>query len=111
MKILVSKSAEQKAEVTLTLSGDPATLDRVCALLYMASYSSGVGHSGTFAVDVDGDGADQLSVKGLDKAREKVYREMINATSGYGAAFEIAGNDVAYVHSKGKRKRVYPKED
>lgn len=112
MKILVSKSAKTKLpELTVTLSGDPATLDRVCAMLYMASWSSLVGHSGSFAVDVDGDGADRLTIKGLDKDREKVYKEMAEATSGYGAAFEVAGNDRAYVYSNGKQKLVYPKEE
>ena len=112
MKILVSTSAKPKLpELTLTLSGDPATLDRVCAMLYAVSHAAGVGHSGTFAVDIDGDGDDRISVTGLPKDREPAYKDMASAASEYGGDFEILGNDTAYVTVKGKRKRVWPKEE
>ena len=75
MKILISNSAKGDVSVDITLSGSKDAVDRVCAFIAALEYNGAVGHSATFALPWDGDGSDNISVKGLDL---KAYKDRIS---------------------------------
>ena len=116
---LQARSSKYEAEVTLTIKGNADVVERVKALLFTMGWASGVGHSGFFGTDVDGDGADRLYVEGLSKDEEKEYAKLANALSDYGGHVEAIGGagDSAYCLDNNrnepylKRTTVYPKEN
>jgi len=111
--------ARAEASAKITIEGSQECVDRVLALLGVLHNNGG--HSGTFGIDWDGDGADSIRVKGKD-FNPKKYRDLTNALSDYGGHFEIVSEGgTGYVHNpiydedenyaRMKSTKVYPPED
>ncbi len=61
--------ASDEKYLTITVRADESTMIRFKRLLFMMQHASNVGHSGLFAMTVDGDGAEYIQVEeGLDFA-------------------------------------------
>lgn len=99
---------------SITLSGTPECVDRVKALLAMVSINGSTGHSGTFGIFWDGDGADRLDVSFDTSPYSKLVRELC----AYGGEIEVVGTDRTGFIGRGRNdgtayldyKRIYPQE-
>lgn len=95
----------KKETRTYKVSGSPDILDRIERFLSMLHLNGTNGHSGTFCMVFDGDGADGVAVDGIDHDRHK---EMVRALSEYGGEYEVVGNGGAFcVNRDQKSKLVY----
>ena len=82
----VSRMAGQDLETeTFKVRATPDTMEKFKAWLAFFHYNGG--HSGTFAMDFDGDGHEQLSV---EPAPPEKYRKPVNEIAGIGAGVEKA---------------------
>lgn len=77
--------------LSITVKADKYTMVRFKRLLYMMQHASNVGHSGLFAMSVDGDGIEYIEVDGIDF---KSLPEIIEGYQKYGGQdVEIATID------------------
>jgi hypothetical protein len=118
ISIEARRPPERKEKITL--EGSDECVERVLGLLAMIYFNGMWGHSGTFAIGWDGDGADFVEIKGVDF---KKYKEMVEATSAYGSDVEMigeagtsfVGNVVPAEDEKSRPriswKKVYPQEE
>lgn len=53
---------------TFTVTGSPLILNRLTRLLALLHFASSYGHSGLFAMPLDGDGSEKVKVAGLSEA-------------------------------------------
>lgn len=74
---------------TFTITAPAALMRRVERFLALLHYNSGFGHSGLFAMPLDGDGSEKVKVEGLDK---RLAFE-VDAIGGVGYDVEIANNE------------------
>lgn len=104
-------------DAKVTLSGSKECVRRVQRLLACIEYNGGVGHSGTFGISWDGDGADTIRIDGLPK---DIDRKQFEAQSSYGGAVEVVGEgETCFVldnstdpnHPYLKSHRVWPAEE
>ena len=79
---------EKPVMVTLSFTGSQALIDKFLRLLAMLHRSSSVGHSGLFAMWLDGDGADRFEVEPKDFIEP--YFKGANAVSNVGYDVETA---------------------
>ena len=111
MKTLLSVSAEQ--EVTVTIKGSSDVVRNVLMLLASLDWASSVGHSGTYAIPIDGDGGDSLSVTLPDDVKSEIQEECAsrcNAMSSYGGDVEEVGSSSGHCLQVRKTTKVWPKE-
>lgn len=112
---LNATTREGDVSESLTLTGTPECVDRVKALLATVSINGHSGHSGTFGIFWDGDGADRLDVS-FDTSP---YADLVNTLSSYGGEVEVVGTDRTGFIGRGRNdgtvyvnyKRVYPEDD
>ena len=71
---------------TFTITADPGVLERFERLLCMMQTGCAIGHSGTFGMSLDGDGADRFKVK--ESLRK--YRNGAMKIGGVGYSVELA---------------------
>lgn len=104
-------------DAKVTLSGSKECVRRVQRLLACIEYNGGVGHSGTFGISWDGDGADRIRINGLPK---DIDRKQFEAQSNYGGEVEVVGEgEKCYVlnsskdpnHPYLKSRLVWPAEE
>jgi hypothetical protein len=104
-------------DAKVTLSGSKECVRRVQRLLACIEYNGGVGHSGTFGITWDGDGADRIRIDGLPK---DIDRKQFEAQSNYGGAVEVVGEgETCFVLDNStdpnypylKSRRVWPAEE
>lgn len=60
----------------IKLSGSPETLDKIERMLAYMQYLGDIGHSTSFTVDVDGDGA--FSVEITDESGERISKKRLD---------------------------------
>lgn len=77
----------QQIKKTFEITATPEVMARFERLLALMHYSALWGHSATFAMAVDGDGADRFSV---DPKPEEELRKQIGLITGVGGSLEIA---------------------
>ncbi|MYE06892.1 MAG: hypothetical protein F4Y04_06695 [Chloroflexi bacterium] len=77
----------QKETRAYRITAEPAVLDRLERLLAVMQYSGDVGHTGTFGMWLDGDGADRLKVEGFATGK---YRKGCEKITGVGYHVEMA---------------------
>ena len=114
MRTLLSVSAKEEQEVTITLKGNPDIMRRALLLLASLDWASSVGHAGTYAVPIDGDGGETFSVTFPDDINGEIKEECAarcNAMSSYGGDIEEIGSTASFCHSSTKSKRVWPKDE
>lgn len=111
----VRKPDDMDAKVKL--SGSKECVRRVQRLLACIEYNGGVGHSGTFGIAWDGDGADKIRIDGLPK---DIDHKQFEAQSNYGGEVEVVGEgEKCYVlnsskdpnHPYLKSRLVWPAEE
>lgn len=78
----------QVIEKTFTIKAEPRLMKRFERLLALMSLCSRWGHTGTFGMWVDGDGADRIHVEGDIDMDE--YRKGVEKISGVGYHVELA---------------------
>ena len=113
MKTLLSVSASEEQEVTVTIKGSSAVVRNVLMLLASLDWASSVGHSGTYAIPIDGDGSDSLSVTLPDDVKSEIQEECAsrcNAMSSYGGDVEEVGSSSGHCLQVRKTTKVWPKE-
>ena len=74
---------------TFTITASAVLLRRIERFLALLHYNSGFGHSGLFAMPLDGDGNEKVKVDGLD--RRLAFE--VDALGGVGYDVEIARDD------------------
>lgn len=110
MKLQVSVSKRQpEAKLDVQLQGSPDAIRRVLGFLAMIEYNGAVGHSGTFGLDWDGDGADRINIKADGyKEVQKELRDGFEECGSYGAAMEYMGQYGSfYIKSDGPPQLVF----
>lgn len=114
MKTLLSVSAKEEQEVTVTLKGNPAVVRKALLLLASLDWASSVGHSGTYAMSIDGDGGEPFSVTLPEDIKGEIIEECAarcNAMSSYGGDIEEIGNTASFCRSSTKSTRVWSKDE
>lgn len=73
---LLERTGKGSATMEVKISGPERNVAEMARMLRFIDYCSGVGHSASFKVFVDGDGAAGISVDGLpDEATELKFEE------------------------------------
>lgn len=86
----------------ITASSD-ILMRRFERMLAMLHFNSGYGHSGIFAMPLDGDGSEKIEIKGLDKA----LGYEVDAIGGVGYDIEIAGDNSYFGRFTDKNRQNY----
>ena len=113
MKTLLSVSAKEEQEVTVTLKGNPDVVRKALLLLASLDWASSVGHSGTYAMSIDGDGGEPFSVTLPEDIKGEITEECAarcNAMSSYGGDVEEVGRSSGRCLHVRKTTKVWPKE-
>jgi len=76
-----------KISRTFTIETSPAVMERIERFLALLHHNSNFGHSGLFAMPLDGDGDDKVSV-----FPKPGFAHEVDACAGIGGDVEIAGN-------------------
>lgn len=71
---------------TFTITTSPRLMKRIERFLALLHFNSGFGHSGTFAMSLDGDGCEKVKISDL----EKTLGYEVDAIGGVGYDIEVA---------------------
>ena len=71
IEVALKKADENEDSYTVTISGRSDAVRHLLAFMKIIEYNGNVGHSATFAMGWDGDGADQVTISGLPEDIEK----------------------------------------
>ncbi len=82
---------EQTETKTFTITASPILLRRIERFLALLHFNSGFGHSGIFAMSLDGDGNEKVKVADIDRNLAK----QVEGIGSIGYDVEIA-NDASY---------------
>ena len=92
----------KQIEKTFTIKTSPEVMRRFERFLALLHFNSCFGHSGTFAMPLDGDGGDKVIISPKPK-----YSREVDLVSGIGGHVEIAYNDSYGVGFLSERKSEY----
>lgn len=67
--------SSDEQSINIKVIADESTMIRFKRLLFMMQHAGNVGHSGLFAMTVDGDGSEYIRVEGIDFASLPEIRE------------------------------------
>lgn len=84
---LQAADAQEELEVEVSIKGPKGLVERLLGALYLAKFSGDVGHSGTFAFEFDGDGADLLDIV-LPPEYRTTFSDLAKELCKYGAPVE-----------------------
>ncbi|MEW8048922.1 MAG: hypothetical protein AB2792_19915 [Candidatus Thiodiazotropha sp.] len=79
---------EQRIKKTFEIETSPAVMERFERFLALLHYNSAFGHSSTFAMALDGDGADKVVISPRPR-----FKNEVDVTGGIGGDVEIALDD------------------